>query len=726
MSLTSVNCPNVGCGRVCPIKEEQVGRRLRCPHCRSAFVITSLISGAEEAHATSFTVWRPSNIPQVIGRFRIVEWLGTGGFGTVYRAFDPHMQRDVALKVPTESVRTDAKADFLREARAAGILSHAHIVQVFEVSGHDAPPYIASAFIDGRTLEEVVASGPLPVRQAVRIVHDLADALAYAHEKGILHRDVKSSNVMLDQRGKAYLMDFGLACKEGQSDGSLFEDNLAGTPAYIAPEQIAAEEGRSLTASDQYSLGIVLYELLTGQLPFEGPAAVVLYNVVHAEPAPPRQVRPEIPRDLEAICLKVLAKDPRARYSGCAELAGQLHHWLDRQTPRPTSKKTTVVLGAGGVLVAILIGLHLLSALPPLPEQVSRPKSGTPPSEPSKPIPKKPPQEIPAKNSPGKVSNEITLVREFKGHQTTVLGVAISPDGRWALSGGGYRQPGDRTVRLWDLATGKQLRQFEGHQGAISCVAFSPDGQWVAAGSWDKSIHVWEVETGIIVKKFQDNPVQNISFSPDQRFLASAGAADKTVWLQNLQTGDQIPFKGHDSWVGCVVFSPDGAQLASGSNAPERCIKLWEIPSGRLLRTIRVDKDVVMLKYSPDGKYLASSCGIYAPTLLWSVETGKQIRDFSNRAGDRSVGFTPDGKHLVTGGQDGSVRVWQVTTGQLVAVKKVHSGVLDDLALSPDGRLVLLSSGRFRNAQAQYVPNGDYSLRLMRLPESVWPLSSKQ
>jgi serine/threonine protein kinase len=270
-------------------------------------------------------------LPAAIGRFVVTQRLGSGAFGTVYRATDPLLGREVALKVPQPGLLQNPKAleRFLREARAAAGLRHPHIVTVFGTGIERGDHYIATEFIDGTTLAAAIGEAGLDPRRAAAIAAALAEALQFAHAQGIVHRDVKPANVMLDQAGQPHLMDFGLARIEGVAGERLTQVGaIVGTPAYLAPEQAAEGGGEANAGSDQYSLGVTLYELLTGKTPFSGPPEVVIYKLTHREIPPPRALRRAIPRDLETICLKAMAKAPAQRYTSCQELADDLRRWL--------------------------------------------------------------------------------------------------------------------------------------------------------------------------------------------------------------------------------------------------------------------------------------------------------------------------------------------------------------------------------------------------------------
>jgi serine/threonine protein kinase len=291
-------------------------------------------SGVASASAPSVAVG--SGEAGTLGRFRILGELGQGQHATVYRAYDALLDRDVALKVPRPGVlRTERALErFLGEARAQARLRHPRIVPVYEAGRAGDRHYLAMALIEGLGLDERLAEdGPMPPDQAARVAAELAEALAYAHGLGVVHRDVKPANVRVDDRGDVYLMDFGIAYRPDSNELPLPPGMILGTPAYVAPEQAEGGHADPLPASDQYSLGALFYELLCGRPPFVGPPSYVLFHAIHRDPPSPRAVEPRVPRALAAICLKALAKDPRRRYADCQALADDLRRWLHGENP---------------------------------------------------------------------------------------------------------------------------------------------------------------------------------------------------------------------------------------------------------------------------------------------------------------------------------------------------------------------------------------------------------
>jgi len=268
------------------------------------------------------------------GDYELLDVIGRGGQGVVYRARQKTLNRIVALKViGLGHWATEAHLKRFRlEAEAAASLEHPGIVPIHEVGERDGSCYFSMKFIEGGQLDEVVKQTPMSIRQAAELIAKVARTVHYAHEHGILHRDIKPGNILLDQKGQPHLTDFGLA-RLVESESTVTRTlEVLGTPSYMAPEQAVGNNDVVSSVTDVYGLGAVLYQLLTGQPPFAGGTTYeTIKLLLDTEPRPPRLLNPKIDRDLSTICLKCLEKDPKRRYSSALALAEDLERWLKHE-----------------------------------------------------------------------------------------------------------------------------------------------------------------------------------------------------------------------------------------------------------------------------------------------------------------------------------------------------------------------------------------------------------
>src|SRR5262245_30363421 len=294
-------------------------------------------SSAEHTQATQITPGPALPLPSVPG-YALLRELGRGGMGVVYLARQLRLHRPVAVKMPPAGLSAEDWRRFHTEAESAARLQHPHIVQVHETGEHEGRPFLVMELIEGGSLAQKLAQAPLAARPAAELLEKLARAVHYAHERGVIHRDLKPANVLLTADGTPKVTDFGLARRLNESLWSGSESPAArtetgailGTPSYMAPEQAAGRGKEAGPATDVYALGAILYDCLTGRPPFKGATALeTMEQVLRDDPVPPRKLQPGVPRDLETVCLKCLAKEPQKRYASARDLADELRRHLD-------------------------------------------------------------------------------------------------------------------------------------------------------------------------------------------------------------------------------------------------------------------------------------------------------------------------------------------------------------------------------------------------------------
>lgn len=696
----------------CP-RCQGTARRLAGGLCARCLIGDALASGPDGAPSR-----RADSLVDVPGH-RVVAELARGGMGVVYRAVQDEPPREVALKMlrPQALESPEMLGRFRQEARTLAALEHPGILPVYETGEVDGLPWFTMKLATGGTLAARRERYARDWRGIASLMRHLSEAVRFAHEHGVLHRDLKPGNVLFDEADRAYVADFGLA-RALTTDSDLTRTvSLLGTPHYLAPEILASDARAATTASDQYALGAVFYELLSGRPPFEADGIPLLMRrIVEESPVPPSRRIPGVPRDLEVVCLKAVAKEPSRRYASLRAFEEDLEAWLGGRpiAARPVSAAEAlaawarrnpalasamalaVVLGTALAANAVQTGRRLRAADAELRRHLyaaDMALAGTALSRDDLDAARRLlDRHLPEPGAEDLRGLEWRILHAaaagdspqgFTGHTSTVVAVSPSPDGRTVVSASW-----DGTVREWDSRTLAETRSWGGGSGHrwFALDRSRTGNQVVAVDAVQAGLLRVDLDTG--VARTVPGPLgQFLRFSPDgSGFLAQTEARFWSVdggleWRDDRSAVPRtLPDTGRRA-----AFSPDGRRLVTGAMGDR--LRLWEWPSMKADGELGPVTPVVDLRFSPDGTKVVSA-GFNGGLKLWDA-TRRTLVAARIAHGGTTLGsavFSPDGRLLATAGGDHVLRLWDAETLEPRQVLRGPADQVWALAWAPDGR----------------------------------------
>ena len=657
----------------------------------------------------------------IIGRYRLLEKIGEGGFAAVYVAEQKEpVHRQVALKILKHGMDTQAVvARFEAERQALAMMDHPNIARVLDAGATEAGrPFFVMELVMGQKLADYCKREQLSVRERLELFIPVCRAVQHAHQKGVIHRDLKPSNILvMEHEGVPVpkVIDFGIAKATEQplneSQGLTSVNAFMGTPAYMSPEQVQFGTRDIDTRSDIYSLGVVLYELLTGDPPFEltgtsleemcrivrevdppRPSSALGKNLHSAQLRSPRLAWSEqvaaVRGDLDSIVMKCLEKDRTRRYETANGLAADLQRHLDHEPviARPPSvgyrffkawqRHKLAFAAVAAVIATLVLGIvmttwqaieanHARSA-----EKAQRLRADAEKADARRLL----------------YGADMSLAQQaWEENNIGRLQQLLKETEQWPDRGFEWY--------YWQRQLHLPLKTFV-HPSLATAGAFSPDGSRLVTTSEDGVARVWETASGRKLATFQGNgdPIYSVAFSPEGRWIAngewvtnSAQASAASVW--EAATGRLLlTLKGHGGSVWSVAFSPDGRKLVTGSE--DRTAKVWDLATGRATLTLEGLQDRIWsVAFSPNGQWIATG-SLDGTAKIWDAVSGRELRALGHSDKVWSVAFSPDSQRVVTGCGDTLARVWQVSSGRELLALHGHTAGVGAVAFSPDGQRI--------------------------------------
>jgi WD40 repeat protein/tRNA A-37 threonylcarbamoyl transferase component Bud32 len=732
-----------------------IGRQLRellgahAANSAAAFLERSPLSRAAgwapEGEATNY---RSQIIGRQFGSYRVLSLLGHGGMGSVWLAerVDGLFTRRVALKLIHPALVSQLTTErFSREREILASLDHPNITRLIDAGfAADDQPYLALEYVDGKPITDYCDERCLSVRERLELLRQVLSAVQYAHAHLVIHRDLKPSTILGTQDGQTHLLDFGIAKLLTEGEAKETELTRVGgralTPDYAAPEQIAGAP--ITTAADVYALGVMFYELLTGERPYKlkrDSRGALEEAILRADPVAPsraalskaaaaaramsaRKLSSAFRGELDTIAAKALKKSPIERYATANAFGEDISRFLrgdvvlaqaDSVAYRTLkfARRHRVGIAAASVLLVTLVGglaatsyearIAALQRDAAVEAQLrsltqtaaARLISADVPAVMAIILEVLPHRGAKRSYTPAALSvfqearAADAQVLAITGHTDRVRTAAFSPDGRRIVTAS-Y----DNTSRIWDAATGQQIMLLGGHADGVRSAAYSPDGQLIVTASFDKTARIWDAATGrqVMLLSGHSDKLRSAAFSPDGRRIVTA-SYDKTARIWDAATGRQIMLlSGHEGVVTSAAYSPDGQRIVTASF--DKTARIWDAATGRQIMLLSGHSDLETAAFAPDGGRILTA-SLDKTARIWDAVTGREMVQMKGHSQlVIAAAFSPDGKRVVTASDDRTARIWDAATGQQVMLLIGHGQQVADAAFSPDGQRVVTAS----------------------------------
>lgn len=687
-------------------------------------------------------------VGQRLGNYRLIRLIGQGGFADVYLAEHVYLKTQAAIKVLQTRVVNKDLEDFLSEARTIAGLAHPHIVRIIDFGVEDGTPFLVMEYAAHGTLRDRHPKGTtLATAQIVFYVNQAAMALQYAHDKKLIHRDIKPENMLLGSNDEMLLSDFGIALA-AQSSRFQSTKEIIGTAVYMAPEQF---QGKPRPASDQYALGIVVYEWLCGDRPFHGSFTELYSQHMFVPPPPLREKIPTIHPDVEQVVLTALNKEPHQRFSSVRAFANALVQACD-----PTQLRSIVT----NVLPAVLADSTLTNTL--VRQPIKPASTDTPPGHLLPTISATPPGESPHSTTgdtfPGKLRKSrgisrralilvlagtaaiglagggiVWLLSQTTHHEapthtstptvtpgsspaatSTASSTATSTSSPTTTSTSSATATSSPTATSTSSPTATSTSSptatstpptttpivYRGHSASVTSVSWSPDGKYIASTGLDATVQVWNaLQGGNPLITYSQNssglPVWSVAWSPNGNYIA-AGGADQTAEVWDFATRGKSPivtYTAQHEQVTAVAWDPTNSQLiaSGGGNAT---VQVWNALQGGnpLLTLTGHSQPITSVAWSPNGAYIAAG-SVDKTVIVWNATSGALLFTYKGHSDEvKGVAWSPDSRRIASGSYDGTVQVWEALSGALLLTYTGHTDHVNPVDWSPNGSSIASGS----------------------------------